>query len=426
MRLVFAMLFPFGTALSAVHADGCKFSITGHRVPEHEQRAFIEWADGVETLHVAALSDPTNDGTVWIVPIRALAKSIKAEPVEEFPAVIYYETLRNRAVMGLKEKIAVVGVLNSGGLCCPLFGIGGCGSNAVKTDKEVSRIERLGMVVTVVSADSRADLESYLDSQAIDRSRIDLTSLTPYLGRNDYALVCGWVARQGTPVSAAGVRVVFPSPTIWFPLQATRGNPAPVETVVYVRGFVKPAGGCQLSGLRCQYIYGVTEPMGVGQAFRKDTSSGYLDYDYYRRLERLTRVTLTTDPHEWDQDLELEPGATLVGKVSLAVVGWSGFLAPLWSGILGAVLGLVIPLTVIGKSDRIRRDWLAGAVIGALIVFSILAVVVAFSLWRWRRFHGVSRRTALDWLVPPALALTHFAIVCAVCSALIRWIEWAA
>src|SRR5262249_42010449 len=145
----------------ALRADGCKFAFDGRLVSEREQRAVIEWDDGTETMYVAALSDPTAAGSVWVVPVRAAAAAGRAEPVEEFPTVVYYESLRGRAELQLRDAVALAAVLDSGGLCCPLF-IGGCGGASSGAAVEVSRVEKLGMVVTVVSAETRAEVERYL------------------------------------------------------------------------------------------------------------------------------------------------------------------------------------------------------------------------------------------------------------------------
>jgi len=84
-----ALLVVLAAWASAVRADGCKYALSGRFVPEREQRAMVEWADGVETLQVAARSDATSEGTVWVVPVRAAAGTVRAEPVEEFPTVLY-------------------------------------------------------------------------------------------------------------------------------------------------------------------------------------------------------------------------------------------------------------------------------------------------------------------------------------------------
>src|SRR5205823_11096780 len=125
-----------------------------------------------------------------------------------------------------------------------------------------------------------------------------------------------------------------------------------------------------LPGLRCEYVYAGVEARGVGQTFTQN-------WRYRSRpnlskpLARFTRVTLTTDPQRWDRDLELVPGTTAVGTAALAVTGWVGFLGPLWSGLLGAALGLLIPVLTVPKAERWRIDWFIGLLTGAAIVLTI-------------------------------------------------------
>jgi hypothetical protein len=395
-------------------ADGCKFASDGRKVPEREQRAFVEWADGTETLHVAALGDPTAEGTVWVVPIRAPAAAVRAEPVDTFPAVTYYEALVGRAERQLRGAVLLAAVLDSGGVCCPCL-VGGCGGAKSPSAAEASRVEKLGMVVTVVSAESRAALERYLDAQGVNRAAADLSSLAPYFGQADFAFACGWVARREQPVAATGLKVVFPSPTVWFPLRPTRAYTDPVQTVVYVRGFVKPARGCELPDLRCEYAFGHVEALGVGQSFADREYRG-------GKLDPLTRVTLTTDPQKWDRDLELVPGTTPVGTVAAAVTGWAGFLGPLWSALLGAALGLAIPRLTVPKAERRRIDWLAGALIGAAIVLTVWASALVFWAWRRMRFRDRPARPQL-YVVLPVLAVAHFAVVLGACNGLIAWMK---
>jgi hypothetical protein len=408
----------------SVSADGCKYALSGRFVPEREQRAMVEWADGVETLYVAARTDPTSEGTVWVVPVRAAAVAVRADPVEEFPAVVYYETLKWRAEQQLKDWVAVAALLDSGGLCC--FGIaGGCDDRkAAKSAEEVSRVERLGMVVTVVNAGSRAGLERYLSAQGVNRSAADLSSLEPYVRDSGYAFVCGWVANRGEPVEAAALRVVFPSPSFWFPLRPTRAYANQVETVVYARGFVKPADGCDLPGLRCEYIFAQVESRGLRQAFAADQPGARSREPTASSLEEMTRVTLAPDPQKWDRDLELVPGTTGVGTVSLAVTGWVARVPLVWSALIGAALGLAMPVLAVPRAERQSGDCLLGALTGAAIALSLWAALAVFCLWRWNRVRGGPRRLA-RFLVLPALALAHFGVVLAACYGLSEWIRTA-
>lgn len=419
----FAIALVLLAAVPTVRADGCKFARDGRFVPEREQRAMIEWSGGVETLYVAALSDLTKDASVWVVPIRAASTAITAEPVDEFPVVGFYETLKTRARRPLDDWLTMTAVLNSGGLLCPLIAPG-CEDKSTATGKEVSRVEKLGMIVTVVSAESRPALESYFETQGINRKVADLSPLDPYFGKPDYAFVCGWVAREGDPATATGLKIVFASPTLWFPLRPTRAYANPVGTVVYVRGAARPADGCDLPGLRCEYVYGVVEPRSINKAFAAapvyERSSHYAEAQYAGKETLLTRVTLTDNPQAWNQDLVLEPGATTGGQVNFALTGWVRDIGLGWSGILGAFIGLLLPLVAIPRSKRRPIDYLGGALTGCAIMFSIWASVIVFAVWRWIRF-GDAIGSPRRYLVFIGLAVVHFLAVLAVYLVLVTW-----
>jgi hypothetical protein len=241
--------------------------------------------------------------------------------------------------------------------------------------------------------------------------------LEPYFGHQEFAFVCGWAAQPGEPARATGLKLVFPSPTLWFPLRPTRVYANPVGTVVYVRDMVKPAEGCDLPGLRCEYVYGIVEPRSVSKAFaaapRYDRSAHYADAHYKTGEALLTRVTLTDNPQVWDRDLELVPGASTGGQVSLAITGWVQDVGLGWSALLGALLGLFLPRLTVPRADRSWADYLGGALTGAAILFTVWASALVFAIWRSARFRegvGPPRR----YLAIFALAVVHFLIVLAI------------
>jgi hypothetical protein len=176
--------------------------------------------------------------------------------------------------------------------------------------------------------------------------------------------------------------------------------------------------------LKCQYIYGAVKELGVSQAFAQD-SAFHEHGQSTGQLEPLTRITLADDPQKWDRDLELMRGTTAVGMVALGVAESSSWIQLFSSSALGALLGLFIPWLTIPKTRRLRTDWLAGALTGAAIVLSIWASLLVFGIWRSRRFADRPRQPS-RWLVVPALAIVHFAIVLGVCRALLAWISSAA
>ncbi|HKB05506.1 MAG TPA: hypothetical protein VKD90_24995 [Gemmataceae bacterium] len=204
-------------------------------------------------------------------------------------------------------------------------------------------------------------------------------------------------------------------------MRPTRAYRHPVQTIVYVRGFVNPAPGSELPGLRCEYVFGSVEQRGVRQSFeppRPDVETGA------RRagpLDEMTRVTLTPDPQQWDRDLELVPGTTAAGTMALAVTGWAGKYALVWSILLGATLGLLLPVVTVRGADRQSADWLFGVLSGAAVAFSLWACLAVFGIWRSLRSEWRPRRP-VAYAAVPALAVAHFGIVYGVCRGLAAWI----
>ena len=335
--------------------------------------------------------------------------------------VTHYESVVARGRDRLRTAAGIVATFDTGGLVCPFF-IGGCGPEMAPAE-EASRVERLGMVVTVVSAESRSALIQYLDVQGVNHAAADLSSLDPYFGEKGYAFVCGWVAKRGEPVSATGLKVTFPTSMAWFPLRPTRVYSNSVQTVVYVRGFVQPSAGCTLPGLNCESIFGHVETKGVGQAFKPNSPE---DLDRIRRygrfsgFEHVTRVTLSADPKQWDCDLELEPGTDQKTAVVLAVLGWLGYLGPLWSAVCAA-LGLILPLFTVPMGERKRVDLFAGALTGAALALTLWVSLLIYVTWRTLRLQG---RPAPEGGVGALIvvAMVHLVIAAMACLKLGVWL----
>jgi hypothetical protein len=131
-------------------------------------------------------------------------------------------------------------------------------------------------------------------------------------------------------------------------------------------------------------------------------------------------VTLKDDPQSWNQDLELEPGATTGGQVNLALTGWVQDIGLGWSAIIGALLGLSLPLVTIPRADRRFIDYLGGALTGGAIMFTIWASALVFAGWRWVRFgDGLGSPRRILSLV--GLAVAHFLSVLAIYLLLVTW-----
>src|SRR5262249_13857202 len=244
------------------------------------------------------------------------------------------------ALKRLEEAITLTCLLDSGLFPCLSFGGFGGGSakgNAKEGDvEEFQRVERLGMVVVVLSVRSPKALDQYLAANGVDARAADLSALKPYFGSEEYALVCGWAAEAAKKVSARALRIDFPSPVVYYPLRPTQVYDSDVRTALFVRGLLRPVEGTSLPGLRCDYLQGrIDEP----SAPRDDKA----------KLEPITRVELTSPPASWDQDLVLEAGAPVAVNAALFISDLS--LDHLWaaSGVVGAVLAVFLPWVVLPK-----------------------------------------------------------------------------
>jgi hypothetical protein len=368
-----------GLVLSPVaRGDGAIINKKGRYVPEREQRAVIEWHDGQERLYVATRADPAGGPSLWMVPVRARPTQVRAEPVEQLPRVFERGYVVGPALSRLEEAIFLTCLLDSGLFPYVLVGMGGGDKSAGKKGlaekkdvEEFQRVERLGMVVVVLSVRSPEALDRYLAENGVDARAADLSALTPYLGSEEYTLVCGWAGQATEKVSARALRIDFPSPVVFYPLRPTRVYETDVQTSLFVRGLVRPAKEGAIAGLRCHYLRGRIEGPGAAPS----GESG---------LEPITRVELTSPSTSWDQDLVLEPGAPAAVNVALFLGDLPlGYLWGAWA-VLGMVLATFLPWAVLAKGTRRFTDWLWAAAVGMSICLSVYAAAVVFLAWTWR------------------------------------------
>jgi hypothetical protein len=400
----------------AVRGDGCVIDRLGRYVPETEQLAFIEWQDGHERLYVTTRTAPTEQASLWIVPVRARPDRVQAEPVETAPQVVYYQRIVQRAQKRLQEAFLLTFVLDTG-----LFPLGalpfiGCAGDKAPNDHDVrehQRVEKYGMVVTVVTAKTAEGLDRYLTANGVSTSASRLIALTPYLGQQDeFALVCGWLAKGGPELTARAVRVDFPTPTIFYPLQPTRVYESKIPTVVYVRGLVRPVADLAVPGVQCSYLRGAVEEISLGSSVTKSKGKpNRRRPPSEEALEPLTRVELTSIPSSWTSDLVLEPGAPAMIAVARLIDRGGLPLLWGWSIVLGMLLSVFLPWAILPRENRGRSDWLWAAAVGAATGLSVWVSILVFVAWNRRRFSGHARGRSARILERIILVLGGFGIV---------------
>src|SRR5262249_13391226 len=134
----------------------------------------------------------------------------------------------------------------------------GKGDGPPPQDVEVQvyqHVEKLGMVVEVLTAQSPAALDRYLTGKPLGVRAADVAALKPYC-EEGYTLVCGWAAGPAAEAQARAVRIEFPSDHVFYPLRPTRVYESDVPTAIFVRGWVRPGAGMALPGLRCRHLRG--------------------------------------------------------------------------------------------------------------------------------------------------------------------------
>jgi hypothetical protein len=347
------------------YSDGCVVRRGGHYVREAEQRAFIEWADGRETLFVATKTEATDEATLWLLPVPGSPSQVKATPVASYPRVTDAAPITARAREAVLRARVYIFALDIGCFCV-LFG---CSGKATQGGDVIvhERIECLGMVVETLTAKSTDALDGYLTSHALDVRAANLTSLAPYL-QQDYTLVCAWRSGATAEGKARALRIEFPTPHVYFPLRPSRVYTDQVATAIFVRGWFQPTDKSNTLDVRCRYLRGRVELDQPGEAPSPQ--------------ERLTQVLLSQKTSAWTEDLTMTEGAPTGATTAESIM--DAMNAGIWLGptaLVGMSVGLFLPLLLLPANHRSRWSYGVGALAGASVVFSSLMMILILVTW---------------------------------------------
>jgi hypothetical protein len=394
-------------------ADGFVIKFGGSYVREEEQRAFIDWSDGQETLYVATRTEATDGATLWLLPVPAAPEQVQAEPVELFPHVTFEQTIAGQARAALHRSETKVAFMDVGVLSC-FFCMYVGGSDAkpfMSFDgyKVHSRVERLGMIVETLTAQTPAALDRYLATRQLEVTAANITGLAPYL-RPGHTLVCGWRAEPTAKDQARALRIQFPAARVFFPLKPSQVYASNIESTIYVRGGWRQPDNSSLAGVRCQYVTASVSP-GEGE-------------------EPLTRVQLPASPKDWTDDLELETGAPLPIYVAPWIIAWEKTVwgVPLASGLLGALLCLSLPWLLMERTQRRWPDYAASAGVGLGFALTVWCAALLFWIWQRRRRPPLGFAAEVRWWAPRLIAFAgvvvlHVVVYTLVCQGLVAWLR---
>lgn len=346
-------------------------------VPEKEQTAFIEWREGQERLFVSTRTEANAGPTLWIVPVPAEGGQVQAEPVERFPHVRSEQSLVKQAcklVDEVRDRALMSDLFVVGESVAMSFGTVAAGDFGVQVHQHV---EKLGMVVEVLTASTPEALDQYLSRQKLGMKAGDLPTLAAYL-QSGQALICAWSAEPGKEMQARALRIDFPTPAVFYPLRPTSAYTNEIKTVLYVRGLFQPRAGQAVPGMVCRYVLGKLDD---------EPLRGGAQYDG----APLTRIELSGSPSAWNQDLVLDPGAPsgiTLARAVLALGQGASWLVPIGLGIL---LALFLPWLVVAPARRGRADYLWAAGAGAAISLSIYGSALVFAVWSLVRMTPAER-----------------------------------
>lgn len=372
-RHVAVLLIAFA-ALSALPplalADGMILRRGGQHVREAEQRAYIDWQDGQESLYVATTAEAVAEPTVWIVPVPASPQQTRAHAVKEFPRLTPGRNIANRAKVDLQLAALVYSLPDTGYLsCCVILPQMRFSKSSKKKGDDFDihyRDEHFGLVVELVTAKSLDGLDRYLAARALGVKAGAVTALAPYLG-SDYTLVCSWRSgAEDEPVGRA-VRIDFPCERLFFPLQASRLNETAIDTSVVVRGWVRPSWE-QPPGVQCHYVRG-----SIGGDQPKTSTQG----DY-------TIVRVASQPSTWTKDLWLEqrPPAAIAIAAMVVDHGEQLSLEGLVAISAGVGVFLGLPMAPLCRRRHCRWwDYLLCGGAGGTIVLAVYFTLAWFLLW---------------------------------------------
>lgn len=414
--------------------DGCLMKMGGDYVSETHQQAFIEWIGNRERLHLATRSQAHDGPVLWMVPVPGDPTQVDAEPMETIPVIaddyeivkaaqsVCWDTLNATFLLDSGFLIPFVAVRTLGMRASGTFSAVGAalpsGSSGVTVYQHV---EKLGMVVEVLTAQSSAALDRYLTRQGVDVRAEQIVAIAPYLAKQ-FTLVCGWTT--GKSVEARSMRIDFPTPRLYYPLLPTRVYQDEIYTQINVRGFVQPTGDTSKMGVRCSYVSGRKLDRSLAwltPVEKWNADSAFIVHSSTLRQiapEGFTQVKVRSRPSTWTSDLYFEPGAPSAVWAANWIQGngvlfW--FLISFGTGVVTAgFLPFVVARAEPANGDgpqpapstaptRLRRDdFLWAAMVGGMIVGSIFLAGVTYCCWLYDRKHvgrgfsPVARKAALS------------------------------
>jgi len=374
----------------AAFADGVAYAAARHEslspVRQHEQRAAINWRDGIERMVIAVgLDMGEHQKGLWIFPVPGRPEQVHVDVTDAFPHLSGKDP-REVARDGTRLLLAamLLSQLYTAGPFA-MFVTSLSRSRGVHPGGRVGasvheRMEKWGIHVETVTARSTDALRRYLSGKQIDIVAENLTSFRPYLS-DEYVLVLVWIESRAEllekfPEYAAGrmqrgrwpcVYVEFPSEAPFYPLRPTAAYGELVVTAnIFLTGYFESEPDPDMERLANISHFESRPARRLPAAFWRGVNAG---------LVPCTRVSIVCPAKYLTADLRFRPtrleGLT-VAHIVAPVVSFPGVL------LLYVVLqGLVSYLCAGLAGLDVYRSWRRTAVLGLWNLLGLPGVIAA-------------------------------------------------
>jgi hypothetical protein len=393
-----ALFISFILMSSVVVADGGAFmrprpgfeSDVWMPVTQNKQVSTITYENGKESMIISIDAEMESGELAWIFPVPARPEQVDINIVKDFPEFSGYE---------VKSKVGYE--VNSGypafylsqiypafvyGLASSTFTAGSLGSSVqvVAQDSAVEiheHVEFGGLTSELVTAKDESDLYAYMQQKSINLPPESLSIMREYIGK-DYSFVVSWVSdgltyKQRTGGSALGVKAVFPTNDIFYPLRLTSiYGQARIPMTIYVSGHVSPNVFSEISH--------------------------HTDVKYYRGDSDYTKISINSESSLFVDDLWMSKSAPIdILLADVILISPTAFLFVLFVAI-SVLSSIIAGLVFYRKKFSLKRF----ALLGVSNILTIIGFLIASGLLIQHKRRQVPEPVA------PLLVLSVALVVC--------------
>jgi len=230
MKKTLLFLFAVLVLISPAMGDGAIWSpYRWELLEQNEQRAVINYQDGVQKMIIAVDFKMAYDKAVWIFPIPARPEKIKVDIVAKFPALEgthikqYAEHMAKRVALGIIYPFFIPTPVVRGDYLSLEFGAPYRAGVVVH-----QHLEKEGVTAELVTAESGNALYNYLSEKGLNVQRGTISVLDSYIGK-EYSFVVVWISKYSPAYASywlpywkqVGVFVTFPTDKVFYPLLPT-------------------------------------------------------------------------------------------------------------------------------------------------------------------------------------------------------------